>query len=1765
MSLNPIAFGEHVVEQFQRYLLTYFPIADQRLEAQVRAHLTRGPGGRRELVRGPYIQLNRPFEPGPYLRDLLADPELELHPALPGLFRFEQLYKHQELAMRHILAGKHTIMATATGSGKTEGFLLPVLSHCLHLRDAGAPEGVVAVLVYPMNALVNDQLDRLRGMLAGSGISFARYTGDTPHQHPDTIEHLTQSRPYTDEELRAHREDHRELPRPWEEAISREEIRARKPRLLLTNYRMLELLLLRDQDLRELLDGAPLRFLVFDEVHTYVGTLGAEVACLIRRLRHVAGKCPDEVVCIGTSATVRPEEGVDAEALTRNFAHRLFGVPCEHVALVSEQYREFAQPPADRYTPPRPLDPAAMLDRVLAAARQVHLQDDIADVPASLVAVAEELCGRTAAGGENGNARLLGLLAPNEIVINLSRTLTRPLTLEDLHARLRQVGDRGAATEDDLTCEAMAYLTLGAICRQDDEPLLRPKLHYFVQGYPGLWVSFEPESADATAQGPILPRVHFQQQARAGEDAQVVRLPLLICRACGQHYLRVLAQDAWAADAGNSVRPVRAADPWEEPGADERECYLTDRLHTREEDSGEEAVWQMCRWCGALHRGAPKRCQNERCQRAGAMVPMQVFEDPKKLEAEGDGRGRVVTCAACSSRDTITDTRSAEVADVHTLAESMLSAMTEPTLRKLLIFSDNRQEAAFQAGWMARRAQRHEMRHLLHVLLHEDPTPRTPDELTRALLDRLEATRVLKVGVTDQERREADTRVRWFVDQEFASRRERFGNLETLGLARVEYEGLDADADREFFGRWAEAFGIQPGGVVAIVRTLLDFYRRRGALSDELLQRAWTVRDEEVYRGLISVGDWWRPTVLTLATDAQGVDAKKLLTAHGHSAAQHIVAKGVRDGTEHVDDFLEALWDWLRAPGREYLVPVEITQKRQGKPQVVTIGADVCQVNARRTKISAGNQRHVCAVCRGTQGAVMPTGACPEWRCEGTLQAAEVDSDHYAVVRYTREDFVPLRPVEHSGQVDQDQREVIEQQFKQVDGEYNCIVCTPTLELGVDIGQLEMTLMRNVPPTPANYAQRAGRAGRRHRIAVVVDYCGTSPHDRYYFTRPEEMIDGRIRVPAFSMANEPLIRKHVHSAILTLLRQLPADERRDALTAAFPRHIWPYFMKPGPGGEASHVYRDSAPTFPALRALVDANANDLRHQLMQTFTATWPDSDRRSVASDILAAMVEGMPRCLERHVEVLFRQVNSYRDRVKRFAQMQLDGRQLTSEQARDRRRYEHALDVLAREDRDRYTLTWLSNDGYLPGYALTRDSCVARCLQPYIELQRPEPIALREFTPANWIYAAGGEFAVTRVEFFSLGTSSGAAAPDVDRREMLYDAEHERVIDLSTDELVGRRGDEFSSYRMGGVELRQRQHIDDSRERRVYGAHDIVGTFLGTHHGGEAGSLGQIEWRLYRNADLRLVNLGPTGREREGLSIGFPLCTVCGAVRSPHAPAEVARFEQQHAESCGKDAVQCAALHVDFRSDLLELGPLGERADAVNLMEAALAGAREFLDMGESDLEGFVEERDDGQAWVLIYDPMPGGSGFLHQVRERWQGVCSEAQRVMVTCDCERACYACLLTFWNQRHHGVLSRHRATELVKLHDQPMAFGSSIPPNPAKAPASDVEEDSAAEQDFLDLLVDRNFPLPPEKQYTVQLSGGSLTLADFAWPEERILVYIDGMTWHGPPDVQRADRITRIKLRNAGYKVVEMTAQELGDTTAINRVLEELAVYLGKG
>jgi ATP-dependent helicase YprA (DUF1998 family) len=363
MALNPVRFTHSVTEEFRRYQLTAFPLADPRLAEQANELLGSGAFKSSPLTKGPYVSLARALAQGASLADLVT--RGLIHPAIPGIVDFPRLFAHQEQTLRAVAAGKHVLISTGTGSGKTESFLFPIIDHCLRLRDEGGDEGLVAVLVYPMNALASDQRDRLRLLLAGTGVTYGMYIGSTPANAGQAgVKHLAEGegRDALREALRRRRANDEDVV-PFEECASEQEIRERKPRILITNANQLELLLTRPQDF-ELFTGAPLRFVVLDEAHTYSGATGAEVACLVRRLRAFAQKSADEVTCIATSATVvDPERGAEVGP---EFLSRLSGVEEESVELVQEQFEPLSWP-GRRSIPDEPDDPYSILEAILAA------------------------------------------------------------------------------------------------------------------------------------------------------------------------------------------------------------------------------------------------------------------------------------------------------------------------------------------------------------------------------------------------------------------------------------------------------------------------------------------------------------------------------------------------------------------------------------------------------------------------------------------------------------------------------------------------------------------------------------------------------------------------------------------------------------------------------------------------------------------------------------------------------------------------------------------------------------------------------------------------------------------------------------------------------------------------------------------------------------------------------------------------------------------------------------------------------------------------------------------------------------------------------------------------------------------------------------------------------------------------------------------------------------------------------------------------------
>lgn len=1474
----------------------------------------------------------------------------------------------------------------------------------------------------------------------------------------------------------------------------------------------------------------------------------------------MARKSRDEVICVGTSATVSEDEEdeLNGEEATRRFAHRLFGVPEERIAFITEHYRPFTEP-VDLYTPPPPADPHGLFEAVLDAAAEVHRQDEPGEAPSRLLALTVELCGQPAPAGGSVNERMYDLLSSSRLVRRLEHLLERPQLLNDILQPLRQLDGRAHTPDGDLIAEVMTVLTLGAIAAQDDEPLLRPKLHYFVQGYQGLYISFDDDALN----------LHFDREADL-YTADRMLFPLLLCRSCGQHYSQVIAEAEEAVDLEGQLAGVRITHPpdmFEQPHENQTLYYFTDHLHTQEEDEEVAAhVLLLCPTCGALHPGETARCLNPLCQSEEALIPVWAWENELRK------------CAACGGRNwgntrLITHTRSAEVADVTILAQSMLSTMPEPSLRKLLIFTDNRQDAAFQAGWMEERSKRFRMRHLLYQLLHREPERIWGYwHLGDALLDEAQARQILPSGRWDDQ--DERTRVRWFLLEEFASPQQRRSSLEQLGLAAIWYKDLEVETDPEFFTYWADTLGCTPQQAVDLTRLLLDHYRRRGLLSDPLLARYWSYNDKEVRDGIVATAEYYRPEALVLEGASRSTHKKGWLASNGRSAAQVLVKSAALRGEAHADSFLTELWRWLI--NREFLVPVELVRKRHGRVEPVLEPGDVYQVNADRMGITEVAERYVCGYCGRAYSVPTATGQCPGYNCDGRIELAERDVDHYDVVQYTRLSFVPMRAHEHSGQVPKDEREKVEQEFKKEDGRFNTIVATPTLELGVDIGKLEMVMMRNVPPTPANYAQRAGRAGRRHRIAVVFTHSRGAQHDRYFFNNPPEMISGEIRVPAFSMRNEPLIRKHVHSASLTALRELVNIDEDPVLQQAFPAYIRDYFGEwvLYQEGEYRFRYYEAAPVFPSLRALIAKYDDHIMARLQRAFAETWPDEDSDAVSLDLLDHYLRQMPAQLEHQVRLLFAEIARYREAIRKFDTIEREGYGLQREEEIQRNRFRYALQTYQRETLENWTLGYLSNTGFLPGYALSRQSVIAQSLQPFLQLSRPAAVALRELTPGSLLYANKNVFRVQTLNFYKLHALDSEWTPDLLRRMLHFDPVLERVFDPTKQQREGGGAAHtaFESYELTDVEMELEQEINDQREYRVRFAYEIYGMLQGQHEGGEGGDIGNRQFSYLRQEKIRLVNMGPTfAGPASPNGVGFPVCPRCGETRSPFASeAEINTFRDGHRKRCKVSDIIWTAVHVDLNSDVLQLGPFASREEAVNVLEGLLIGARMVLDMGEGELEGFALTDEGGGVWAILYDPLPGGSGFLPEILAHWEVVCKRGISVLLDCDCETACYKCMKHFRNQQHHKLYNRHQASAL--LSDLQLAPNREYEIPPIISPESQLQDDgheaqadSTAEEQFISILRERQFPLPDQAQYTVDLGNGEATVADFAYTAAKVLVFIDGMSdsLHGSPIQQQKDRLKRAKAKMKGYLVVAIPAQALSDDTMLSGYLDELALYLG--
>lgn len=1789
MALNPVRFTRSVTEEFRRYQLTAFPIADPRLAEQASALLGSGAFRRSPLTKGPYVSLARALAQGASLADLATDGSI--HPALAGIAEFPQLFAHQEQTLRAVRDGKHVLLSTGTGSGKTESFLFPIIDHCLRLRDEGADDGLVAVLVYPMNALASDQRDRLRRLLAGTGITYGMYIGSTPaNPGQAAVRHLAEGegRDALLDALRRRRANDEDVV-PFEECASEQEIRDRRPRILITNANQLELLLTRPQDF-ELFTGAPLRFVVLDEAHTYSGATGAEVACLVRRLRAFAGKSASEVTCIATSATiVDPERGAEVGP---EFLARLAGVGHESVELVQEQF-EPLEWPGRRSIPEEPADPYAVLEATLTALGSPPADETLDEESGidrkGLEDAVAALTGERIALPETGIGDVLfDHLAAMEPVRILMEELQHPRSLEDVTNILRDRLGRTNEPPEVSTAEVLSYLALGAFARMGDTPLLRPKLHVFVRGLEGAVVTFDGD--------PPAPVLHFSAgdalRAGRGERLPTGVFPLSVCRACGQHYMTTQLHGYYVTDGspdgGEAADDTAYWNPVADPEAegaervrftdwflaegdpdqdddDETRAKATARLDARRAEA-----W-LCRWCGAVHRAESATCLSPACARTGPLARVYLV-----LEEKG------FRCLGCGARggsqggrksEPIRPLRASSVADVHILAQEMISAAGSDEERRLLIFADNRQDAAFQAGWMRDHARRYRLRYLLLEALAEleqSGGPVSVGDLHSEVVRRLRADRDLARAVApeafDGGADEAFGRlsdvllsrlVRIQILRELATAFTQRDGLERWGQLRVLYAGLEPENER--VATLASELGLSPEALVDGIASLLDAWRRGRLLYDAdepIFTKWWKAGSDEVMRGFIPFGlTEVSPEGIKLEKAGGDADSyvRAVVSQRGRTGAVDFVGKwGVADAK----DGAARVWELVRELG--IVMPVRLLG---GNDKPLSGSAGAHQVDVSRIGIIRQSERYVCSVCGRVHARPTPNGACTKTHCAGTVEQSDPPENDYNVSLLSRP-FAMVTPEEHTAQVPAERRDQIEKAFKRPGGGVNTLVASPTLELGVDIGALDLVLCRNVPPTAANYWQRVGRAGRRRRMAVIYVYCRQAIHDAYFFEQPERLLGAPIRPPRFNLKNDVLVRKHVHAAVLSELLRIARDdeETQRALAEAVPQFVGDYLFE----GDDNR-YRVAPADVSALAELIDRHKAMLVDAVQRVFAGGWPSEAADEVAPERLERLVAEMPGELQERVKLLHERLTWVVDTQRELADASAV-RPLSGEEQRQRDKADAFIQTVRERHVRTYTLSVLAGEGFLPGYGLYDGGISAfpgwRGGAVAFELSRPPSIAVREFVPGNLLYANRGRYRVSRYHFPVRGQAQRTESYDVDLQSSFV-----RVSGTASSGYASGAVIPVAGLPIADVDLALLSPIRDEENDRFQVPVTMLGLSLRHRRGGTAHRIGQRDVHHVLGQGLRLINVGPADRVREQ-ELGYPVCIVCGACRSPYAsPRELADFAEWHTKNCGLKP-ESIALTANVVADALRIQGLDDQADAANLGEALRLGASQVLEMEPDDLQTLPVPTSDGRYDLFLYDPMPGGSGLLGQIVDRWLEIVAVLDKLLTECPggCEESCYSCLRTGRNVFWHRFLNRHRALELMaEMADEP-AEGHELT---AQEDASLVRAAVTTSQveDRLEELLNRAGLEGFVGQHEIEIGPPyGRAIPDFAYVDDEVAVYLDGLSRgiHGNEARQRADAIIRDQLEEKGWSVVAIAASHLDDPVVLAADFRRVARALGR-
>lgn len=1604
---NPAKASSNIKEEFIDYIATTYAFADSSLQNQFVKVL------KENISRGPLLEIDDVFKTGKSIEEMIDDEDCPLSPLFRELEARKpndklhkkklpitrKLYAHQEKAIRAIVGGNNAVISTGTGSGKTNCFLIPVLNELLREKEQGTLEkGVRALFIYPMNALANDQMKNVREILMYyPDITFGAYNGGTENDEESAI--AVYEAMFAREEAQELR--HR-LPN---EILSRDEMKKNPPHILFTNYAMLEHLLLRPKD-DVLFSNADFKFVVLDEAHIYTGATGIETSILLRRLkaRITATK---ETQFILTSATLGSDNSVDDDIIT--FAENLCGATFDKKYIIRAE--------REQYTPKKTVTkyPAELYEELSVEKNLVW-----------------EVLKKYEIGVERDKDEkelLYDFLLTSDLYNNFRLKIRGICDLSDI-SRALSVN----------TNVAISFISLCTRAQKNGKSLIDARYHFFIRSLEGCYITL------TNRKKLFLNR----QKTYVDDDTESSVFEVAVCNDCGRIALVGKIEDRKLVQASKLEDKVEY---YYFDIDDNTDIEDEDSLDIETEDPGNKdnkEKFYLCPICGAIVaeneiHNLPCECGKDKyvkiikakALKTGARCGNCHIGHYKRFYLGNDAATAVLATSLYEELpETVyvddgenTSEEQGKLKNIFLRAASVNKKSRRKAGRQFLSFSDSRQEAAKFACYLGDSYNEFLRRRGICRVIDEKRKEIIDENFTisgfvTVLASYFSAKRSFAKSNGDTSNLTLESRKNaWVALLNELARYNSPTSLTSLGQIQFEYLGNTP----EIVNGIAKIYDANSDSVKALLDLLIFEIVKMGAIYpdsdsdiDDNDREYIFFTPSQRFVTLFQSSDKKKSTVSNWIPNGKsnGSGYYKTNRLYYVCSILNIPEAEAVDFLEQYFRYLtnqdvnEHCMDDLNKDGTYVLRAKHFAVKVNGAPDAHWYRCEKC---GRMTQFNLEN--------------------CPSVRCGGKLvEIAHEDiakNNHFAKL-YMSDRMSPLLIKEHTAQLSKKESATYQEQF--IKKEINALSCSTTFEMGVDVGDLETVFLRDVPPLPSNYAQRAGRAGRSiDAAAYVLTFAKLSSHDLSFFKEPKRMICGTILPPLFKVDNEKIVRRHIYAVALSMFF---ADN------------------------ESQYNHND-ADNFINKKGYMNFIEwiNNRPERLFNMLKISIPDINglHKRLGIDDFSWIEEfsGREGAFTLLIQEYENNVNNFKKMIKQFQKENDLSKAASCEKKLQHYKKNKLIDFLARGN-------ILPRYGFPVNTVELQQNSTASNISK-LRLSRDLQIAIAEYAPSSEVVADGKLYTSRYIKKSAtgkdkqdwymgyIGVCSNDKCNTVNFSVTPIPKEGVRCISCGQI-LFDRDFYESIEPRSGFVAERRVREVPMMRQEKNYRSEDyyIGNTAARTidKHKYLFNSIGiQVESTINDSLMVKSYN-------------NFYVCNCCGYAVAEDESIGDKKVEKQMRNgalavtttnaheslygtgNCSNKELLRRSLHHEFKTDVAKISFGCDTSDyntMVSVMYAILNAMARDLNIERRDIKACLSSQlTDGilDFSIIIYDSVPGGAGHSRRlVTEDGRvlyGVLMSALRAMKKCTCEPSCYNCLRSYENQKIHDLLDRKLAIDFLE-------------------------------------------------------------------------------------------------------------------------------------